>query len=97
MTSKIKLTFCHVKANSILIVHMYDVKLMIENLQFQASSKSRLRIILCHLFSMPLVWITLISNVMKLEQEFIHKYRVGITIFDVLLSNNHIQTQNITS
>ena len=46
---------------------------------------------------MLLVWIILISDVMKLEQEIIHENSVRIAILYVLLSNKYIETQNVTS
>lgn len=59
--------FSHMKANAILIDHMFDLQLIIEKHYFQPSLKSKFSINLCHLLSVYLVWPTLILDVLNLE------------------------------
>ena len=47
--------FLHVKLHAILNDHSFYSNSVIKNLQFQPTSKLRFLIILCRLFSMPLV------------------------------------------
>jgi hypothetical protein len=46
---------------------------------------------------MPLVRPTLISDVQKLEQGFLHGYRAGSAVFYVSLTINHMAPQDVTS
>ena len=90
-------TSSRVKANSILTDHIFDSNSVIENLRFSPSSKSRFFIPLCRLLSMPLVRPTLMSDVLKLEQGFIHGYRSGSAVFYVSVVNNHMESADVTS
>ena len=78
----------HVKVHAILSDHSFDSNSLIENLQFQPTSKSRFFILLYRLFSMPLVRPTLMSDVFKLEHGFIHEYRFGSAVFYMSVVNN---------
>jgi len=37
--------------------------------------------------TMPMVQPTLTSNILKLENEFVHEYRVGAVVFYVVITN----------
>ena len=87
----------HVKAHAILSDHSFNSNSVIENLQFQPTSKSRFFIPLCRLLSMPLVRPTLLSDVLKLEQGFIHGYRSGSAVFYISVVNNEMETADVTS
>jgi hypothetical protein len=67
-------------------------KSVINKLCFQLSSKSRLSILLCRLLWISLVWPTLISNLLKLKQHFVHVCKVGSAIFYVSMTNYHMKT-----
>lgn len=54
-------------------------------------------IIVCHLYPMPLLQPTLMSNVLKLEQKFIIGYKYEDTGFYVLVINNHMVFDEVTS
>ena len=86
----------HVKAHAILSDHSFNSNSVIENLQFQPTSKSRFFIPLCRLLSMPLVRPTLLSDVLKLEQGFIHGYRSGSAVFYISVVNNEMETADVT-
>jgi hypothetical protein len=86
----------HVKAHAILSDHFFDSNSVIENLQFQPTSKLRFFIPLSRLLSMPLVRPTLLSNVLKLEQGFIHGYRSGSVVFYISVVNNEMKTEDVT-
>lgn len=45
---------------------------------------------------MPLVRPTLMSNVLKLKQRFIHGYRFGSAVFYVSVVNNLMKTEDLT-
>ena len=92
-----EITSSHVKAHAILSYHSFDSNSVIENLRFQSTSKSRFFISLCRLLSMPLVRPTLLSDVLKLEQAFIHGHRSGTTIFYISAVNNEMETEDVTS
>jgi len=61
--------------------------LVINNLRMQPATKFRLHIPLCRLLSMPLVRPTMLSDVKRLEAEFVHGYRDGDRVFYVSLAN----------
>ena len=86
----------YVKAHAILNDHSFDSNSVINNLQFQPTSKLRFFILLCRLISMPLVRPTLMLNVFKLEQGFIHGYRAGSAVFYISVVNNQIKTKDVT-
>ena len=85
------------KTHSILSDHSFDFNPVVENLQFQPTSKSKFFILLCRLLSMPLVRPTLFSDVLKLKEGFIHRYRSGSAIFYISVVNNEIETEDVTS
>ena len=87
----------HVKEHAILSDHSFDSNSVIENLQFQPASKSRFSIPLCRLLSMPVIRPILMSDVLKLEQGFIHGYRSGSAVFYVSVVNNLMKTEDVTS
>ena len=89
--------FFSYEAHAILSDHSFDSNSVIENLQFQPTSKSRFFILLCRLFSMPLVRPTLLSDVFKLEQGFIHGYKFGSVVFYILIVNNEMEPEDIIS
>ena len=76
-----KITSTHVKTQAILNDHSFDSNSVIENIQFQPTSKSRFFSPICCLLSMPLFRPTLLSDVLKLEQGFIHLYSSGSAVF----------------
>lgn len=73
----------HLESNVILIDHMFHSQSTIGKLQFHPPSKSKFSISLYYLLSIALVWPTLISDVMKLDQFFIHEYSHGNRMFYV--------------
>ena len=91
------ITSSHVKAHAILSDHSSNSNFVIENLQFQPTFKSRFFILLCRLLSMPLVRPTLLSDVLKLEQGFIHGYRSRSAVFYISAVNNEMETEDVTS
>ena len=68
----------------------------ITSLRFQPSSSSRFSIPLCRLLAMPMVRPTLASDLAKLEQEFVHGYREGASVFYVTTTNEDGKTQEVT-
>ena len=92
-----EITSFHVKAYAIMSDHSFDFNSYIENLQFQPTSKSRFFILLSRLLSMPLVQPTFLSDVLKLEQEFIHGYRSGSAVFHISAVNNEMETEDVSS
>ena len=92
-----EVTSSHVNVHAILNYHSFDSNSIIENLQFQRTSKSRFLNPLYRLLSMPLVQPTLMSDVLKLEQGFIDRYRFGSAIVHISVVNNQIKTENVTS
>ena len=55
----------------------------IKSLRLQPISSSRFSIPLCRMLAMPMVRPTLSSDLAKLEQEFVHGYREGASVFYV--------------
>jgi hypothetical protein len=68
----------------------------ISRLRFQPLSSSRFPIPLCRMLAMPMVRPTLPSDLAKLEQEFVHGYREGASVFYVTLTNEEEKTQEVT-
>lgn len=77
--------------------HVFDSQSVIDNLYFEPSFKLTFSIPLYCLLSMPLVRPTLIFNILKLEQGFVHRYTIGCAVFYVLLTNNYMKTQDVAS
>jgi len=46
--------------------------------------------------AMPMVRLTLQSDLAKLEQEFVHGYRQGASVFYVIVTNEDDKTQEVT-
>jgi hypothetical protein len=67
----------------------------ITSLRFQPISSSRFGIPLCRMLSMPMVRPTLSSDLAKLEQEFVHGYREGASVFYVTTTNEDGKTQEV--
>jgi hypothetical protein len=59
----------------------------INSMRMRPVPKSRMRIPLCRMVYMPMVWPTLDSDLKKLEQEFVHGYRDRSCVFYVSLTN----------
>jgi hypothetical protein len=68
----------------------------ITTLRFQPISSSRFSIPLCRLMAMPMVRPTLTSDLAKLEQEFVHGYREGASVFYVTTTNEEGNSQEVT-
>jgi hypothetical protein len=66
------------KLNSILCIQ--DMCIILWNF-------SRFHIPLCHMVYMPLVQLTLDSDIKRLRTEFTHGYRIGANVFFVSLTN----------
>ena len=68
----------------------------ITSLRFQPIISSRFSIPLCRMLAMPMVRPTLTSDLTKLEQEFVHGYREGASVFYVTTTNEEGKTQEVT-
>ena len=67
----------------------------ITSLRFQPLTSSRFSIPLCRMLAMPMVRPTLASDLAKLEQEFVHGYREGASVFYVTATNEEGKTQEV--
>ena len=67
----------------------------ITSLRFQPVTSSRFSIPLCRMLAMPMVRPTLSSDLAKLEQEFVHGYREGASVFYVSVTNEDGKTQEV--
>ena len=67
----------------------------ITSLRFQPITSSRFSIPLCRLLAMPMVRPTLASDLAKLEQEFVHGYREGASVFYVTTTNEDGKTHEV--
>ena len=68
----------------------------ITSLRFQPITSSRFSIPLCRMLAMPMVRPTLSSDLAKLEQDFVHGYREGASVFYVTTTNEDGKTQEVT-
>ena len=68
----------------------------IADLRVQPHSASRFNIPLCRLHAMPMVRPTLQSDLSKLEQEFVHGYREGASVFYVSTTDEDGKTREVT-
>jgi len=68
----------------------------IASLRVQPQRISRFAIPLCRMAAMPMVRPTLQSDLAKLEQEFVHGYREGASVFYVTVTNEEGVTQEVT-
>ena len=66
-------------------------------LRLQPHNISRHDIPLCRLVVMPMVRPTLQSDLVKLEQEFVHGYREGACVFYVSLTNEEGEGEHVSS
>ena len=64
--------------------------------QFQPITSSRFSIPLCRMLAMPMVRPTLSSDLAKLEQEFVHGYREGASVFYVTTTNKDGKTHEMS-
>ena len=67
----------------------------ITSLRFQPINSSRFSIPLCRMLAMPMVRPTLTSDLAKLEQEFVHGYREGASVFYVSTTNEDGKTHEV--
>ena len=68
----------------------------ISRLRVQPLSSSRFQIPLCKMLAMPMVRPTLPSDLAKLEQEFVHGYREGASVFYVTITDEEGKTHEVT-
>ena len=68
----------------------------ISRLRVQPLSSSRFNIPLCRMLAMPMVRPTLSSDLSKLEQEFVHGYRDGASVFYVSLTDEDGRTHEVS-
>ena len=76
--------------------HKLNSVATISQLRFQPISSSRFNIPLCRMMAMPMVRPTLPSDLAKLEQEFVHGYREGASVFYVTITNEEGKTHEVT-
>ena len=76
--------------------HKHNSVATISALRFQPLSSSRFNIPLCRMLAMPIVRPTLSSDLAKLEQEFVHGYREGASVFYVTITDEEGKTQEVT-
>ena len=69
---------------------------MISQLRVKPLSSSRFNIPLCRLLAMPMVRPTLSTDLHKLEQEFVHGYREGSSVFYVTLTDEEGNRQEVS-
>ena len=69
----------------------------ISRLRFQPLSASRFNIPLCRMLAMPMVRPTLSSDLGKLEQEFVHGYRDGASVFYVSVTDEEGRTHEVSA
>ena len=68
----------------------------IADIRLQPLSASRFSIPLCRMQPMPMVRPTLQSDLSKLEQEFVHGYREGASVFYVSTTDEDGKTREVT-
>lgn len=68
----------------------------LSTLRMQPISLTRFSIPLCRMLPMPMVRPTLQSDLIRLEQEFVHGYREGAAVFYVSTTNEDGKTQEVT-
>ncbi len=67
----------------------------ITSLRFQPISSLRCNISLCKMMTMPMVRPTLASDLAKLEEDFVHRYREGASVFYVTTTNKDGKTHEV--
>ena len=65
-------------------------------LRVKPLSSSRFNIPLCRMLAMPMVRPTLSTDLAKLEQEFVHGYREGASVFYVTITDEEGKTHEVT-
>ena len=73
-----------------------DSNTVIQDLKFKPHSASRLKIPLCRMIQMPKVRPVLVSDVRRLESEFVHGYREGDRVFYVSTTDDSGTSQLVT-
>ena len=76
--------------------HKLNSVATISQLRVQPHSSSRFNIPLCRMLAMPMVRPTLSSDLAKLEQEFVHGYREGASVFYVTITDEEGRTHEVT-
>ena len=76
--------------------HKLNSVATISRLRVQPFNSSRFNIPLCRMLAMPMVRPTLASDLSKLEQEFVHGYREGASVFYVTLTDEEGNTHQVT-
>jgi hypothetical protein len=76
--------------------HKLNYVATISRLRVQPLSSSRFNIPLCRMLAMPMVRPTLSSDLSKLEQEFVHGYRDGASVFYVSLTDEDGRTHEVS-
>jgi hypothetical protein len=75
--------------------HKLNAVATISRLRVQPLSSSRFHIPLCRLLAMPMVRPTLPADLSKLEQEFVHGYREGASVFYVTITDEEGRTHEV--
>jgi hypothetical protein len=70
---------------------------ILKNLECFSGGKSQIDIPLCRMISLQIVRPALENDIMKLQADFIHGYRVGAAVFYVSLTDEHGQEQDVTA
>lgn len=73
-----------------------DSNSIIQALRFKPVGASRLKIPLCRMIRLPLVRPLLLSDVKRLESEFVHGYREGDRVFYVSITDDTGSSQLVT-
>ena len=76
--------------------HKLNCVSAIARLRFQPLSSSRFNIPLCRMLAMPMVRPTLPTDLAKLEQEFVHGFREGSSVFYVTITDEEGGTHEVT-
>ena len=74
-----------------------DSNTVIQDLKFKPHSASRLKIPLCRMIQMPKVHPIFVSDVRRLESEFVHGYREGDRVFYVSTTDDSGTSQQVTN
>ena len=67
--------------------HKMDTMATLQSLRLFSNELSRMQIPLCRLVPMPMVWPTLASDILALEQQFVYGYEEGARIFYVSIAD----------
>ena len=81
--------------DDIRIRHKLNSIAAISRLRVQPLSSSRFNIPLCRMLAMPMVRPTLPTDLAKLEQEFVHGYREGASVFYVTITDEEGNTHEV--